>query len=490
MSVVALPAAGRRRLLSWRLLDERSLAGLAASGEDGALAEIYRRHGPALYRYARSIVRHEQDAQDVLHSTMTKAFAALPASDREIALKPWLFRIAHNEAISLVRRRPPTAELSDDLAAPDSGTHAKFQTRESLRVLVGDLGQLAERQRAALVMRELNDLSHAEIAQALGVSESAAKQLIYEARLALHELGEGRAMECEAVRRLISDGDRRALRARKVGAHLRACRGCKDFKVGIGARRQDIAALAPPLAPAMLSGLAAQALHARAPDAGGGLGVKLAAAKAITGPVAAKGLATVAAVAVVAAGAGQVLPTGRQGAQRARSDGLAGSRPTARTAPEGRAEHGRAAAATTVRDDSGTSERPATASHGGTGSHIGRGPDLASDSRPGSQPSGGPRATSDRRGSPSHGSAGHRAGRARTGRGRHVATRAHPPGSAPSRPRGTPAHPAKPTSAPPAPAPSPTRPSSDPSSRSSTRGSRAGADTGSAPRSRTSTPTR
>src|SRR5215211_7680372 len=77
----------------------------AAYGDATAFARVYERHHQELYRYCRSVLRHDEDAQDALQNTMTSAFAALQREGREIALRPWLFRIAHNESISLLRRR-------------------------------------------------------------------------------------------------------------------------------------------------------------------------------------------------------------------------------------------------------------------------------------------------------------------------------------------------------------------------------------------------
>src|SRR5215470_14229816 len=117
-------------------------------------ATVYERHHKALYRYCRSILHHEEDAQDALQSTMTRALTALQAEERDLELRPWLFRIAHNEASTILRRRRPTEELSD---AP--AVHAledRVLEREELRALALDLADLPERQRAALILRELN----------------------------------------------------------------------------------------------------------------------------------------------------------------------------------------------------------------------------------------------------------------------------------------------------------------------------------------------
>ena len=91
-----------------RLRREGTLRSRAARGDAAAFAAVYERHHQALYRYCRSILRHEEDAQDALQSTMAKAFAALQDERRDFDLQPWLFRIAHNEAISILRRRRET----------------------------------------------------------------------------------------------------------------------------------------------------------------------------------------------------------------------------------------------------------------------------------------------------------------------------------------------------------------------------------------------
>lgn len=275
-------------------------------GSTRAFAVLYGRHHQALYRYCRSIVRDEDDAQDAMQSAMMRALASLQARQRDVAVRPWLFRIVHNEAVSLLRRRRSHSSLVEGLEPGDGGLENTVEQRERFAGLVADLQCLAERQRAALVMRELSGLSIAEIAAALSTTPGAAKQAIFEARCALQEFEEGRAMECEAVRRAISDGDRRALRARKIRAHVRACPGCRGFEAMISTRKAELHALAPPL-PA----LAATAMLARllAHGAGGGhSGVAAAASGAAVGnhvamSVTVKALAAVAIVSATTAGA-------------------------------------------------------------------------------------------------------------------------------------------------------------------------------------------
>jgi RNA polymerase sigma factor (sigma-70 family) len=248
VTAIAVPLQLRR---------EGTLRSRAARGDAAAFAAVYERHHQALYRYCRSILRHEEDAQDALQNTMAQAFAALQDESRDFELRPWLFRIAHNEAISILRRRRASTELED---VPDASGDLDdlLSDREELRMLQLDLADLPERQRAALVLRELNGLSHAEIGIVLELSTSAVKQSIFEARSALFTCREGREMACDDVRRMLSDGDGRMLRARGVRAHLRNCPDCRRFKADLEQRPRALHALAPPLPIGTAAALLAQ----------------------------------------------------------------------------------------------------------------------------------------------------------------------------------------------------------------------------------------
>ena len=220
-----------------RVRRDAALTSRAVQGRPKAFTALYERHHQALYRYCRSIVGHDEDARDAVQSAMLRAFAALQTEQRDFELKPWLFRIAHNEAISLLRRRADVAQLDE---ASDPGSDSLQQAvddRAELAQLRADLRQLSERQRSALVLRELSGLTHEEIAAVLETTPRAVKQVIFEARTALEELREGRAMPCDDVCRALSDGDGRIRRGRRMRAHLRACDGCAAFSTGLGVAR-------------------------------------------------------------------------------------------------------------------------------------------------------------------------------------------------------------------------------------------------------------
>jgi RNA polymerase sigma factor (sigma-70 family) len=284
-----MSTAGLTATLRWR----RGLAlrSQTARGDDAALAAMYERHHQALYRYCRSILHDDEDARDALQSTMAKALAALRDEERDFELRPWLFRIAHNEAISRLRQRRDSVDLD---AVGTLGADSLAQTvedRERLALLRADLRDLPERQRSALVLRELSGLSHEEIAVVLDSSAGAVKQTIFEARAGLHECAEGRTMLCADVQRALSDGDGRVLRGRRIRAHIRSCRACRTFKTALAQRPADLAALAPALPatagaallahllPGAKAGLASSA--GTAAGAGGGMAATVAGKVAI-----------------------------------------------------------------------------------------------------------------------------------------------------------------------------------------------------------------
>jgi RNA polymerase sigma factor (sigma-70 family) len=356
MSEVAA-TAGFSRWLS----DER-LTRRACGGDERAFAAIFRRYHQPLYRFCLAIVGNPEDAQDALQNTMVKVLRALPGEERQIELKPWLYRIAHNEAIDLLRRRRETRELDSEQAAPGYGLAEDTATRERLRRLLADLRELPDRQREVLVMRELGGLDFEEIGAALGTSDAVARQALYEARQSLRQMAEGREMSCDQVTRALSDGDGRVIRRRDMSAHLRSCAACAAFRDEIKGRQRDLAAISP-LPAAAVAGML-QGLVGGSGAASGGVAAALGggAAKTITASAAAKGVATVAVAAAVGVGAAD-----RTGVIQLGLPGEGGS-PPARSAP-----------ATPGSDDA----RPGSGPHAGmTGNgaadHPGRGGDSAS----------------------------------------------------------------------------------------------------------------
>ena len=166
---------------------------------------------------------------------MAAAFNAMLADDRPINVRPWLYRIARNRSLNHLRRIQAVGVDSMDVHLSDNGatTADKVHEREEFRVLVGDIHDLPETQRTALVLREMDALSYEQIAEAMETTVPSVKSLLVRARVSLAEAAEARLLSCDEVR--IELGEvAEGLRRRPsplVRRHLRSCKRCSSFQV-------------------------------------------------------------------------------------------------------------------------------------------------------------------------------------------------------------------------------------------------------------------
>src|SRR5919202_2789700 len=151
------------------------------AARDRAFERMYRRYAQDVYRYTLALLRNPADAEDVTQTTFMNAYRAWARGERIEKPQHWLIRIAHNAARTKyarsLRRVPevPLDEAVDQLAVPE-------EEKPNVEGVLEALGELPFNQRAALVMRELEGRSYAEIAETLGVSQSAVEALIFRAR--------------------------------------------------------------------------------------------------------------------------------------------------------------------------------------------------------------------------------------------------------------------------------------------------------------------
>ena len=225
-----------------RAQPDRRLVDLVRDGYDAAFEEIVRRYRRPLDRFAAAIVGGR--SEDVTQDSFSKALLALRGSEAEIELRPWLYRIVRNTALNDLRDRPPATDELPEALPGGRGTATAVLAREELRDLMERLGALPEPQRAALVMRELEGLSHEEIAAALVVSGGAARQAIFRARAALRE-GLGLFLPLPVVRALAEHADdaTRAGGAIAAGAGASSASGAVLGGVGGGALKAGMAAV-------------------------------------------------------------------------------------------------------------------------------------------------------------------------------------------------------------------------------------------------------
>lgn len=236
------------------------LAVRVAGGDDAAAEILFGRHEPALRRYCQGLLGHPEDGRDATQSALERALVALRDSGPPRHLKAWLFTIAHNEAITLVARRREHPIVPEDLPAQGPDVHAIVQRRADLADLLADLQSLPERQRAALLMRELCGLPVTEIASVLQITPAATTSTIYEARDRLQHQARGRNLDCDTIRSTLSANDGRLLRARTTRAHLQVCEGCREFRSALRHRPRSLQALFPlPALAAAVHGAGAEA---------------------------------------------------------------------------------------------------------------------------------------------------------------------------------------------------------------------------------------
>jgi RNA polymerase sigma factor (sigma-70 family) len=171
-----------------RLQDDNRLVALAREGHDPAFAAIVDRYRAQLERYCARLLNdtHPARAEDAVQQAFVNAHAAMKTTDQELVLKPWLYRIAHNAALNILR-----ASKGEDTAVLDLEHAGAVQTadvvllREQLRETLASIQALPAAQRDALLLREIEGRSHEEIALALGVSAGGARQHLHRARMSL-----------------------------------------------------------------------------------------------------------------------------------------------------------------------------------------------------------------------------------------------------------------------------------------------------------------
>jgi RNA polymerase sigma factor (sigma-70 family) len=241
-----------------RLRSDEQLVRLFRAGSDEAFRVIHDRYRTRLFAYARQMLGGSRaDAEDALQDVFVRAYGALRANDREVSLRAWLYRIAHNRCIDELRRPAAAAgapvEVLELVQAPASDPMDAVERRESLRRLVADVQRLPEQQRSALLMREISGMAYQDLATALDVTVPAVKSLLVRARIGLAQASEARDTACAAIRADLADAHERGVRASGlVKRHLHDCKGCSAYRRELRAIDARLAALVPALGPVAL----------------------------------------------------------------------------------------------------------------------------------------------------------------------------------------------------------------------------------------------
>jgi RNA polymerase sigma factor (sigma-70 family) len=249
----ALTHASRRGLLARRspllkLQGDEHLIAMARAGNPGAFEAIVDRYQGRLLGFCRQMLGSTEDAEDVLQEVFVNAYRAMLADEREINLRPWLYRIARNRCLNHLRKPTADAQESMDMVpeVEAASTAEKVHNREEFRQLLTDVGKLPETQRSALLLREMDAMSYEEIAQAMETSVPSVKSLLVRARISLAEASQARQLTCGEVRLDLAEA---AEGLRKLSGpvrrHVRDCEECKDFRSQLRSNDKVLAALVP-----------------------------------------------------------------------------------------------------------------------------------------------------------------------------------------------------------------------------------------------------
>jgi RNA polymerase sigma factor (sigma-70 family) len=160
--------------------DER-LVDLTRDGNDSAFEAIVQRYRRPLMRHCSRLLP-EARAEDAVQQAFLSAYTAIRSGDAELNLKPWLYRIAHNAALNALRQNGWTHEQLDESVDGVERPDQAVERRERLGEVVVAVNALPERQRDAIVLRELEGRSYDEIAAKLDVTDGAVRQLLNRAR--------------------------------------------------------------------------------------------------------------------------------------------------------------------------------------------------------------------------------------------------------------------------------------------------------------------
>jgi RNA polymerase sigma-70 factor (ECF subfamily) len=219
---------------------------------DRAFERLYRQNVREVYRYALVVLRSPEDAEDVAQTTFLNAYRAFVQGERFDSPRNRLIGIAHALCQQRARQQARLDEVELEQQVEEAVPDEEGPTGNDIQRA---LGHLRFDQRAALIMREVEGRSYAEIAEILKVSVAAVEALIFRARRTLRMELEG-ALTCHEAERAISrhlDGvlgraERRALRG-----HMRECEDCAAFDQGQRSQRAALRALADVSLPPSLS---------------------------------------------------------------------------------------------------------------------------------------------------------------------------------------------------------------------------------------------
>jgi RNA polymerase sigma-70 factor (ECF subfamily) len=160
---------------------EAAAVARARTGDGEAFRVLVERYGRSVFRLAFRLTGNEQDAEDVVQETFLRAYRQLGRYDGRASFHTWIYRIASNYALDLLRARRNGAPPADDLPCGEPpADRLAMSAQIDSRLRLG-MAELSEQERIAFVMRHFEGMSIDEIGAQLGIAESATKNSIFRA---------------------------------------------------------------------------------------------------------------------------------------------------------------------------------------------------------------------------------------------------------------------------------------------------------------------
>jgi RNA polymerase sigma factor (sigma-70 family) len=250
VSALKAPAAPGLRSPSalLRLQSDERLIALIRRGQHAAFETLFSRYQSRLLAFCRHMLGSKEDAEDVLQEVFAAAFNAILADEREINVRPWLYRIARNRSLNHLRKASAIGVDSMDVHYAEQGlsTAEKVMRRESFRQLIADVRELPETQRTALLLREIDALSYEQISDAMETTVPAVKSLLVRARISLAEAAEARKLTCDEARLELGEVAEGLVKTSPaVRRHVRDCERCRTFRKQLKDNNVALAAILP-----------------------------------------------------------------------------------------------------------------------------------------------------------------------------------------------------------------------------------------------------
>jgi RNA polymerase sigma factor (sigma-70 family) len=277
MAATALDRRPRRPAVSRSApgVDDDRLVQRLRDGDDAAFEAIYDRYAAGLLAFCHHMLANRDDAEDALQHSLSAAYRVLRAGQEDVELRPWLYTVARNRCLSLLRAR--RNDIGLDAAPAPSGIADEIvdqvQRRSDLRDLMEDLRLLPDDQRAALVLFELGGVPQDEIAIVLQVRREKVKALVFQAREGLMRARRARDTPCTDMRRQLATLTGGIPSRSVLRRHVDRCPSCALFEAEVGRQRAGLALILPVLPTVGLKAtVLASAVSRWTAVAGGGAG--------------------------------------------------------------------------------------------------------------------------------------------------------------------------------------------------------------------------